>query len=118
MVVVFGVYDLRCYRNMAAPEAMDAAQLARNISRGRGYTTQFIRPLSIYLTQQKSGGAEAFSAGTKDVGGADVAAAYGSYVLVTKQPYEQVAHRNGPKQVSNRHNYKTRKEHDQTEFSR
>ena len=26
------LYDIRAYRNLAAPEAMDAAQLARNIS--------------------------------------------------------------------------------------
>ena len=45
------IYDLRAYRNLAAPEAMDAAQLARNLSEGRGYTTLFIRPLSLYLMQ-------------------------------------------------------------------
>ncbi len=43
------IYDLREYRNLAAPEAMDAAQLARNISEGRGYTTLFVRPFSVYL---------------------------------------------------------------------
>jgi Dolichyl-phosphate-mannose-protein mannosyltransferase len=45
-------YDLRAYRNFAAPEAMDSAQLARNISEGKGYTTLFIRPLSLYLVQK------------------------------------------------------------------
>ena len=45
------LYDIRAYRNLAAPEAMDAAQLARNISEGKGYTTQFLRPFSIYLVQ-------------------------------------------------------------------
>jgi hypothetical protein len=30
------------------PEAMDQAQLGRNLVRGDGYTTQFIRPLSIW----------------------------------------------------------------------
>jgi hypothetical protein len=30
------------------PEAMDQAQLGRNLIRGDGYTTQFIRPLSIW----------------------------------------------------------------------
>jgi hypothetical protein len=53
VVVVWGIYDLRCYRNMSAPEAMDAAQLGRNIARGRGFTTQFVRPFSIYLIRQK-----------------------------------------------------------------
>jgi hypothetical protein len=46
------IYDLRAYRNLAAPEAMDAAQLARNISEGKGYTTLFLRPFSLYLLQQ------------------------------------------------------------------
>ncbi|MCX7721583.1 MAG: glycosyltransferase family 39 protein [Verrucomicrobiae bacterium] len=43
------VYNWRAYRNMSAQEAMDAAQLARNIATGKGYSTLFIRPLSIYL---------------------------------------------------------------------
>jgi hypothetical protein len=54
VALVMGVYDLRCYRNMSAPEAMDAAQLARNISRGRGYTTECIRPLSVFLVERNS----------------------------------------------------------------
>jgi len=43
------VYNWRAYRNMATQEAMDTAQLARNIATGKGYSTFFIRPLSIYL---------------------------------------------------------------------
>lgn len=46
------VYDLRCFKNFSTPEAMDAAQLARNISEGQGYTTDYIRPLSVHLLQQ------------------------------------------------------------------
>jgi hypothetical protein len=45
-------YDVHAYRNLATPEGMDAAQLARNISDGKGYTTLFIRPLSLYLVQK------------------------------------------------------------------
>lgn len=45
-------YDVHAYRNLATPEGMDAAQLARNIADGKGYTTQFIRPLSLYLVQK------------------------------------------------------------------
>ena len=45
------VYNLRAYRNFATPEAMDSAQLARNIAEGKGYTTLFIRPFSLYLVQ-------------------------------------------------------------------
>jgi hypothetical protein len=52
ILTLFIVYDLRSYRNFSTPEAMDSAQLARNISEGKGYTTLFVRPLSIYLLQQ------------------------------------------------------------------
>ena len=45
------LYDLREYRNLATQEGMDAAQLARNLAEGRGYTTLFIRPFSLYLVQ-------------------------------------------------------------------
>ena len=50
-------YDIRAYRNFSAPEAMDTAQLALNISEGKGYTTQFIRPFSLYLVQRHNEGA-------------------------------------------------------------
>jgi len=43
------IYNQRAYRNMATPDAMDSAQLARNIASGKGFTTRFIRPLGIYL---------------------------------------------------------------------
>ena len=46
------LYDLRAYRNLATPEAMDSAQLARNISAGEGYKTLFLRPFSLYLVQK------------------------------------------------------------------
>jgi len=45
------LYNLRAYRNLATPEAMDSAQLARNLAEGRGYSTSFVRPLSLYLLQ-------------------------------------------------------------------
>jgi 4-amino-4-deoxy-L-arabinose transferase-like glycosyltransferase len=45
------VYNLRAFRNFATQEAMDSAQLARNIAEGKGYTTRFIRPFSLYLVQ-------------------------------------------------------------------
>jgi Dolichyl-phosphate-mannose-protein mannosyltransferase len=54
VVALAFVYDLRAYRNLATPEAMDAAQLARNISEGKGYTTEFIRPFSLYLMQRQN----------------------------------------------------------------
>ena len=51
VVALAFVYDIRAYRNLATPEAMDAAQLARNLSEGKGFTTLFIRPFSLYLVQ-------------------------------------------------------------------
>src|ERR1700761_2476162 len=45
------LYDLEAYKGFASPEAMDAAQVARNIAEGRGFSTYFIRPFSIYLVQ-------------------------------------------------------------------
>ncbi len=51
MLLIVG-YNWRAYRNMNTQEAMDAAQLARNIAQGKGYTTLFIRPFSIYLVRQ------------------------------------------------------------------
>jgi hypothetical protein len=42
-------YNLAAFKNLSAPEAMDAAQLARNLAEGRGYSTWFIRPLSMHL---------------------------------------------------------------------
>ena len=66
MLSLLAVYDLVAYRNFATQEAMDSAQLARNISEGRGYVTHFIRPFSMYLlkrkylaTQAQAGGAGA-----------------------------------------------------------
>jgi 4-amino-4-deoxy-L-arabinose transferase-like glycosyltransferase len=46
------LYDTVAYRNLATPEAMDAAQLAQNIADGRGYTTFSVRPFSIHLIKQ------------------------------------------------------------------
>jgi hypothetical protein len=37
----------------SSEEAMETAQLARNLARGKGYTTQSIRPLSIYLLRSR-----------------------------------------------------------------
>ncbi|HEV2694939.1 MAG TPA: glycosyltransferase family 39 protein [Verrucomicrobiae bacterium] len=64
------LYDTRAYHNFNSPEAMDAAQLARNISEGRGYTTEFIRPFSLYLVQKRYGTthpAEMFSTNITDM---------------------------------------------------
>ncbi len=57
VLVLMAGYNFRGYKNMATQEAMDAAQLGRNISRGKGYTTLFIRPLSVYLLSRRNAAA-------------------------------------------------------------
>ena len=47
-------YDFNGFRNFATMEAMDSAQLGRNIAEGRGYSTMFIRPLSLHLVHQRN----------------------------------------------------------------
>ncbi|MBB5351221.1 hypothetical protein HNR46_001455 [Haloferula luteola] len=45
------------FRGLSTPEAMDQAQLARQISRGEGLTTKVIRPLELHLAESHEGGA-------------------------------------------------------------
>src|SRR5579863_9733281 len=45
------LYDFRGMKNLNTMEAMDSAQLARNIAEGKGFSTLFIRPFSIYLLE-------------------------------------------------------------------
>ena len=54
LLMVAAVYDWREYRCFSTQDAMDNAQLARNIAEGRGYTTGFIRPFSLHLLQKKA----------------------------------------------------------------
>jgi hypothetical protein len=48
------LYDWREFRNFHSAEAMDAAQVARNLAEGRGFSTKFIRPLSIHLLERRA----------------------------------------------------------------
>ncbi|MGO8700082.1 MAG: glycosyltransferase family 39 protein [Limisphaerales bacterium] len=52
------LYDLPSFQGFASEEPMETAQLARNLSQGRGYVTKSIRPLSIALWQKKAGPAK------------------------------------------------------------
>lgn len=52
VVALAVLYDVTAYRNFTAPEAMDAAQVARHLAEGRGYSTDFIRPFSLYLVRK------------------------------------------------------------------
>jgi hypothetical protein len=45
-------YNLRNFQDMSNPEAMDNAQLARNLAEHKGYTTFYVRPFSFYLLQR------------------------------------------------------------------
>jgi hypothetical protein len=50
------LWHLREAKNFGAIEAMDAAQVARNLAEGNGYTTDFIRPFSLALYERAHGG--------------------------------------------------------------
>lgn len=52
VIVFIGGYNLRAFRNFSNQEAMDQAQLARNLAEGKGFTTHFIRPFSMYLVKR------------------------------------------------------------------
>ncbi len=46
------IYTGSQFRGLNKRESMDMAQLARNIARGRGFTTYLIRPLSLWQLEQ------------------------------------------------------------------
>src|SRR5215471_9143293 len=52
VIAVIGLYNIQSFKNMSTQEAMDSAQLARNIAEGRGYTTWFVRPFSMFLIKR------------------------------------------------------------------
>ena len=54
IVMLMVGFNWRAFRNFGAQEAMDAAQVARNLAEGKGYTTQYIRPLSLHLVKKRS----------------------------------------------------------------
>jgi len=53
-VALAGLFDALAYQSFSSEEAMETAQLARNLSRGKGYTTQTVRPLAIYLLRKQA----------------------------------------------------------------
>ncbi len=60
-VAVAGLVDALAYPGLCftSEEAMENAQLARNISRGKGYTTESVRPLAAYLIGREANPGEA-----------------------------------------------------------
>jgi len=45
-------YNMAAFENFSTAEAMDGAQLARNVSEGKGFTTDVVRPFSLYLLRR------------------------------------------------------------------
>lgn len=54
LLLLVVAYNIRAFKNMSTAEAMDSAQVARNLAEGNGYTTLFIRPFSLYLIKQRA----------------------------------------------------------------
>ncbi len=55
-VILFALwYNLNEFRSYNTKEAMEVGQLARNLAEGRGFTTHFIRPLTIQLVDDTQG---------------------------------------------------------------
>jgi hypothetical protein len=52
MVALAAIYDIVAFRGFASREAMDMAQLGKNLAEGRGYRTLLIRPFSMFLVQR------------------------------------------------------------------
>jgi hypothetical protein len=52
VVALTFLYDWRAFKNMNTQEAMDSAQVGRNLAQGKGFSTGFIRPLSIFLVKR------------------------------------------------------------------
>lgn len=53
LVCLFVGYNWRNFRNFNSQEAMDGAQVARQLAEGKGYTTLFIRPSSVRLVKAR-----------------------------------------------------------------
>lgn len=47
-------YNWRAYHNLNTEEAMDSAQLARNLAEGNGYTTLYLRPYGLHLVHDRN----------------------------------------------------------------
>lgn len=49
VIVSLSIFQLcLTYRGMDQPEAMDMAQIGRQIARGEGFTSKFIRPIDVW----------------------------------------------------------------------
>jgi hypothetical protein len=96
-IAVAAVYDLVCFRHFANPEAMDSAQLARNIAHGRGYTTFCVRPFSMKLIRDhRADKSMLLKEGHRDISNAPLyPLVLAPLLLVTPDPGELTAVRGG-----------------------
>ena len=96
-IAVAAVYDLFCFRHFANPEAMDSAQLARNIAHGRGYTTFNVRPFSMKLVRdQRDDKSTLLKEGHRDISNAPLyPLVLAPLLFVTPNPGELTAIRGG-----------------------
>ena len=54
VLIVMLLYTATQFRGLRDAEAMDCAQIARNLAAGRGFTTQCVRPISLWCLIEKS----------------------------------------------------------------
>src|ERR1044072_3330648 len=72
-IAMAALYDSVCFRNFSNPEAMEAAQLERNLAKGKGFTTLCVRPFSMKLTREHQASRSALmKKGHKDISNAPV----------------------------------------------
>jgi hypothetical protein len=57
LAVLTVAYDLHCFKDFGSAEAMQAAEVARNLSRGQGFTTQCVQPFALHLVETQLGAA-------------------------------------------------------------
>lgn len=55
-VAMMLLYNVREFQNLGTQEGMEQAQLARNIAQGKGYVTDVVRPLDLFVLQQHQKG--------------------------------------------------------------
>jgi hypothetical protein len=87
ILLLVAAYNLRAFRNLSTQEAMDSAQLGRNLSQGQGFTTLFVRPISIFLVQKHHlNDPPVANLGTNSLAGADRALLKGNHPDLANPP--------------------------------
>lgn len=55
IAAVYSIFIFSQFRGLSNPSAIDQAQIAREIARGNGFTTKFIRPAAIWQFERNKG---------------------------------------------------------------